>query len=259
MRKRLVLAGAAVAATFAAVPVAHATTAFTEYGKDQQKRVWVYSDGPRQDITIDPSGHGNPLLTGDQPGAQRIDILDDADSFDSVPVPEAPGCWTPSAHHAQCFGDPQQQAQWRTSQCSFPPGCDWPGASGLLVSLTAQPRGDDVRLRDTPGSEPIDVKVYPTNPNGTRTVTLSSARFVDYEDQYGGRDRVFLHLKGYTPLPELGEYSQTVNQIFTGAGDDFVWSRDGTHEGIDCGDGQDVVVAGPEDYVNPSCESVATG
>jgi hypothetical protein len=257
MRRRLTLAAIAVAATFAAAPAARASFAFVDEGHDGHLLIVLWETGPAQDVTIDPSVPGNPALTADAPGAQRVDITDTADSFDFSPYPEPPNCWTPSTHHTQCLADPQKQAAWRTSTCYYPPGCTGPGPSGLLAELTADLPGNDVRLRDDPDGVPIDLNVNPTNANGTRTVTLSSARFVNYDDSYGGRDRVFLHLKQHTPRPELHEFAQS--QISTGPGDDLVRSRDDAQEWIGCGEGNDVVVAGPEDTVSADCENVSTG
>lgn len=257
MSRRLTLAALVVAGTFVAAPAAHASFAFVNEGHDGNPLIVLWETGPKQDVTIDPSIPGNPALTDDQPGAQRVDITDTADSFDFQPAPEAPGCWTPSTHRTQCLADPQKQAEWHTSTCNFPPGCTGPGPTGLLAQLTADLAGSDVHLRDDPDGVPIDINVRPTNANGTRTVSLSSARQVDYVDSVGGTDRVFLRLKPYVPNPLLHESSHS--QVSTGPGDDLVKSRDGTPQSISCGDGNDTVVAGTEDTVGADCETVSTG
>src|SRR4051812_32444438 len=78
MRRRLTLAAIAVAATFAAAPAARASFAFVDEGHDGHLLIVLWETGPAQDVTIDPSVPGNPALTADAPGAQRVDITDTA-------------------------------------------------------------------------------------------------------------------------------------------------------------------------------------
>ena len=49
------------------------------------------------------------------------------------------------------------------------------------------------------------------------------------------------------------------DKLLAGLGNDFVETRDGQRDYVDCGPGQDVASTDEEDYVSGSCERVYTG
>ena len=251
------LAALTVVIGLAVAPAARATFATTYYtGTSPHQQVRLWEDGPAQDVLIAPKYGGSPALTEDEPGAQRIDIYESADSFDRNPVPPAgtAGCWTPSAQHAQCLADPQQQATWRNSSCSFPPGCTGPGASGLLQGVWANLQGGTVRYRDSADGEPVNHHIVVGAAVADRTVTLTSARTVDYRDMSGtGRDHVTLRLETHDLRDYLFEGD---SQLSLGGGDDDADTVDAAHQGIACGGGTDTIVVGPEDSYAADCENV---
>jgi hypothetical protein len=260
MRIRLTVVAIAAGAMLLVPATARAGDLGVDYGHDGADFVRYWATGPAQDVTIDAKYPGNPALTGDEPGAQRIDYSDAAERVratevagTTVPFPEPAGCSNVTEHTAFCLADPQKEAEWRTSTCYFPPGCTGPGPSGLLIEAISSLYGSSVKVRDTQGAEPIDERLNLYG-GGTHQTTLWSARGLEYNSWGDATDRVFLHLQ---PLPLRVTWRP--RSVDTGPGDDFVFARDGTPEYINCGDGTDTVIAGPEDTVNADCENVFVG
>jgi hypothetical protein len=255
--------GTAIAVALLALPVAARASQITvtEYRADWQERVWYYAPGPAQDVTIDPRGESNPVLTDHEPGAQYVDFTDDAEVIDAPTTPWVPPyCRRLTEHQARCVSNPETQATWRAAT-PCPDDDPFCGglhpASGLILGTHIELYGTDVHYRDVPGSTPVDEEIYAEAGGATRTIALTAARDVQLHLWGNSTDRVYLH------IPHL-ELSRAYNEwrdrsVDLGGGNDYAYTRDGVLEAVSCGDGTDVAIVGPEDRAAADCETVSVG
>lgn len=256
MRIRSIVVAIAAGTALLVPATARAGDLAVASGHDGVDFVRYFSLGSANDVTFDAKYPGNPVLTADEPGVQRIDVSDARDTvsaFWGAGGTPAPGCSNASDHSGFCLADPQEEAAWRTSTCYYPPGCTGPGPSGLLTAMYVTLWGTDVKLRDTRDAVAIDENISLPG-DGSHETTLWSALGVNYRATGNASDRVILRLR---PLPLRGP--SNTRSVDTGPGNDFVFARDGTPESIGCGDGNDSVIAGAEDTVAADCENVFAG
>lgn len=255
MRFRVVV-GATLAVAGLVIPASAQAESLLMMQRDQLDEIGVayWGDSAVEDVTVRVTGRGAPALTGDMPGAQRIAVTDPENTYSDylAPTPGVPGqrdCHVDTAHSGHCDADWSQQVGWRTSECSYPPGCTGPGATGLLLWLNMELRGTSVRLRDVAGDTPVawSVGTGLARPGGSHDVELWSAASLRYTGSESSTDRVVLH-------PGVG-----ASNVSLGPGDDTADTRNGAADTVTCGDGNDTVQADASDSVAADCETVTTG
>lgn len=250
-----VVVGAALAVAMLGLPAAANATSYlgphrTHWGTlgDEYE---AYGAG--SSVTLRVLGKGNPLLTGDNPGAQRVEVSDpDQPITAEIETPGTGWCIADSTHRAHCDSDWYEQANYNTSSCYYPPGCTGPGPTGLILWFAVDFSTAHGSLHDVAGDTPLPVTVDNTNTTaGTRDVELWSAESLTYRFLPGynaaNTDRVVIH-------PGVG-----ASTIDLGPGDDMADTRNGVADSVTCGDGDDTVRADSADSVAADCETVRTG
>lgn len=236
---RLALAGATAIVLGLAAPAGavQVGTGVADTGPSRDQTAWaVYlqaASGEANDVTVRASG---PSTSG-RLAAATVTVTDRGAMFDgAAPFDGALPCARVDGH---------------TMRCTAPAGTEF------VQAVTRLGDGDN-RLRFAAGSVPLRERFI----TGDGRDDIATGPFVGdasyrwSSDTGGGDDRVVI---GASVAPAAGVPAGLA--VATGAGDDTVVALNGAEDLVNCGDGEDTLLADPFDresiYVEPegSCET----